>query len=239
MALTMNNQSYELALMIHNSDSSGEIPKVHLYQFINAMGTDGKEPVLPSVTLMDDIDKKIVASTGSAVFKGSRLRGFISNEETMWYLFVTNEIKSGLLTMHLDPKKPKETVSFEIFRSETEMKPVFSNQSVSMSIKIKLLVKLNEIAGETNYADGKQQNELEDKASEQLKENIMALIEKMKKEFDLDIFGFGNVVYQEKPLFFEKVKSSWDQQYQNLKVELQVQVKNKSTGVFNKAIEGD
>lgn len=59
----------------------------------------------------------------------------------------------------------------------------------------------------------------------------------MQKEFDADIFGFGNIVKADMPSVWKWIGKYWDDIFKNLNVSIEVNIETKNSGLIWKSIE--
>jgi len=228
-------RSFELKSMIDKDVNLSEIPHVAFYEFLKALIDKGIEPTAATVINEFNIDKITAKSGGMALFDKDKLVGFLDDINTKYFLFTRNLIKGGLLIVSVG-SNPKDIVTLQIYKSKTKVKPLFKNGKASISLNIETEVAIAEDATteiKTKQAIIKLQNE----AATQLENNISAMIKNVQQNYDTDVFGFGNAIYEENPKYFDKVDKNWKEEFKKLPVSVTATIKIRGSGALSNKIE--
>lgn len=236
-SVTTEIRSYEMNQMLDSQKSVSKAPKIQVYEFINALSGEGISPILPAVHLVITEGEETSELSGTAVFKRDKLVGFISEDETKSLLFITDKIKGGLLVLKENSESNHATITLEIFKNKTKVKPVYSNGKVSMDIEITTKVALDEHGANKNLTDEKGSLLLKRDAEELLKTNIKKVIQKLQKDFDADIFGFGKTIREDMPSLWKKIGPDWNHIFKNIDVNVDVNIEIKNTELLSKPIK--
>lgn len=195
---------------------------VELYEIFRILNGTGKALALPAIHVAENNGSNAGEVNGIAVFKDQRMVGYLTEEESKYYLFAVNEIKGGLLTLPADDEIQK--TSLEISKNKTETSFRYEDGQVKLTIKTDTDVYLDEYMGEEDALEGKQTAALEKAAEQALEENILGVIQKVQTEYDADIFGFGNLIYKKDLDLWKELKDDWDTHFQEIEVEVKAQV---------------
>ena len=106
-----------------------------------------------------------------------------------------DKIKGGVLVVKLGSEVGRENITLEISKSKTKIKPLYSNNKISVEIEIKTEVTIGQHATKVDYISEKGVISLKKVAEEQLEAEIKNVIQKVQNNFNVDIFGFGRTVY--------------------------------------------
>lgn len=227
-AITDKIVSYEIANMLANSASVlAKNPVIKIYQANNMLNGKGISLILPAVEVEQIGETKNLELDGTAIFKEDKLIGFLDSKESKALLFIKNMINGGLMLTNLDSDMPD--ITLEVFDSHTKVTPVFSGDTVLIDISFDVEAGVAEDQSETGYVSEEGIKKIEEAACQTLKENVTRLIDKMQKQYDSDIFGFGSLVYQNNYKFWEQNGSNWDAIFKNLPVEVSAEVHITST----------
>lgn len=201
----------------------GKIPNTKFYQTYNILNGQGSSLVLPAIQTVDSTTGKTLELSDTAIFKKDKLIDFLSDDESKFLFFVTNNIKGGILLVDMGPEK--DNVSLEISQSQTKITPVILNNNITMKIDIKTIA----VMGEEDASGGKSsENAIEDVqkiAEKQLTENVRGLVEKAQKKYDSDILGFGTTIYNCNQTYWKKAKPNWNKLFSSLKFSITAKVK--------------
>lgn len=211
-------RSLKLYEMLESQRNLSKAPIIRCVDFIQAASSDGECAILPLVggTMMKG--EKTLEISGTAVFKKDKLIGFLDGDETKYLLFIKNMINYGILPEMGKGKVTNHSISLEIFKNKTKIKPIYSDGKISIHIDTKTTAAIGEHGNETNFIDKKGRDELKTYAEKSLEKNIKALVRKVQVEYDADIFGFGNEIKIKMPWVWREISSDWDNLFQDLTV---------------------
>jgi len=229
--------SYKISNMLdHDISFLGKDPEIELYQAYNLLGGKGVSLILPSIKTSILKSGNTLDLAGTAMFKKDKLIGFLDNDESKFLLFVKDKISGGILLANIDSSE--NNISLEIVNSQTKVTPVISNDKVTIKIDIKTKVAM----GEDNTGGDKLTEtaiqDIQKNAEKQLIAGVKGIIEKVEKEYDSDIFGFGTSVFQSNPGFWKKIEPDWDKIFSTLKCQISAQIKIENTATAKIKEEG-
>ncbi|MWC30823.1 Ger(x)C family spore germination protein [Paenibacillus sp. MMS18-CY102] len=228
----------------------GGTPNVHLKDFIRDITSDGKQPVISSVTiehpsskafntevLKDTVQSTQIIADGTAVMKRAKLLGFLTVEETRDVLWAQNKIKQTSLTV---PCESDKYVQVQILHSDSHVKVDYANHRPNVRIQINVKGDISENQCRTIRLDKINGYSKTESITEQMiKKGVEGTIEKVQKEYGSDIFGFGEQMMRQHYRSFNKVKSDWDQEFVKAKVTVAVKAKIQSNGIVSKSFLND
>ncbi|MBW7571403.1 Ger(x)C family spore germination protein [Caproiciproducens faecalis] len=222
-------------ILDQNTANLAEAPKIRLYQANNLLEGQGSSLFLPSIKIAKQKAASTLELAGTAVFKQDKLVGFLDRNQSKDLLFIKNQIKGGLLLVSPDASGQK--ITLEIKESKTEIKPVFVNQLVTIQINIKTACALAEDETSKSYDTLEGLKKVEERANKMLESDITGTIQTVQTKYDSDIFGFGSLVYQSDPQYWEKEKPKWGELFPTLKVSVTADVKILNTAVAKSTIK--
>ena len=172
--------------------------------------------------------KNGVGNLGVAVFKGDKLVGQLTAEETLAHLLLRNELKKCNITIP-DPEEDDKEIDLYLT----------SNQSAQIDINIingTPFIKTNIIANAriSSINDISQEmseerlKRIEESAANYLKELLYNYLYKTSKEYHSDIAGFGKYALKEFKTNTEFEEYNWLSHYQDAFFEVNTKVKIKS-----------
>jgi len=201
------------------------------------------EIVLPTIKLINDskegekieniektkIDTKYQLD-GLAIFKDNKLQGYLNEEESKTYNILKNKINNTILTTKCDDNKYMTT---EIIDSKSEINVKKNN----IKIKIKLSGNLNEYHCNKPLDKTKTIKDIEKKFEKEVTNTLTSNINKIRKEYNSDIFGFLDKLYRTDYNKYKDIKNNWYKStYQNIDISITSDVsiisKGKVTGTI-------
>ncbi len=156
---------------------------------------------------------------GLAAFKDNILVGYLDGEETRAYNFVTNNIKSDVISIPSGD-------DFTVFRvsgakANAEMTEEDGNITIHVKVKVDLALVQEGVAMDVSQADPLKA--LEEIFNKQLSERIAATIQKVQTEFQSDIFGLGKAMHAQHPEKWKEIKDDWDDYFSKAAVAVTVE----------------
>lgn len=229
--------SVELTNILDEQKNLAKALLVPAYKFVNAVAEEGVSAVLPSLCIVDNVDGKTVKLCGTAIFKSDKLQGFISDEETYALSFILDEVKGGVIVTNIESETEEKALSLEIMESSTNIKPVYSDNKLSVEVNIDTKTFLNENMSTKSFGDEQNREEVKKNAENQLKDRIERLIEKMQKGYGADVFGFGNSVYKNIPKLWKEKWEEWDIIFRDLDVTVNINIEIEHTGLLSDSLK--
>ena len=129
-----------------------------------------------------------------------------------------------------NPISHGENVTIEIDNSATKKKVYFKNEEPVVRIEVHIVGKMVEQHGKGDLTSAGNIKALETEVSLKMKKIISDVIGNVQKNYQTDIFGFGDLVHKKNLTYWRKVKTNWDSIFSDLPVEIEVQYKNKDMG---------
>jgi spore germination protein KC len=206
---------------------------VPINEMYNTLKSEGKDLVLPVIHKAENEGKPVNEANGTAVFHGEKLAGYLTPEETKYFLFATNKVKGGVLTIASDKKGP-EDIALEISENKTKLTFTEENDKIRVKVQTKTIVFLGEAMKSIDAVDLKKIAELEAIAEKKLEANIGSVVKKAQSEFGADIFGFGSMIRKKDLKLWKRLKDTWDERFRSLKVEVRSDVRIVNTSYVKK-----
>ncbi len=181
-------------------------------------GKDEISLVLPAVHCKNNKEKKIVELNGTAIFKGDKLQGYLSPEETYTYLLATNEINRGIITVPLNDSQDK--IVLELEKNKTKMSYSYNENRLKIFLDMSSVVKVSEVNFDIDLSKRETIEEFRSAAKLQSLQRLESLINKGKKELNCDILGVGTMIHKNDPELWYKLREDWDYYIQTMEVEI-------------------
>jgi spore germination protein KC len=173
-------------------------------------------------------------ANGLAAFKEDKLVGYLSPDETKYFLFATDKVDGGILTASYR-SDGVEDISLEISKSKTERSYSISESGIKVTLKPKVDVFLAEIMIHTSLLEKETIEQIETISEEMLRKNMEVVIQKVQTEFETDIFGFGNLIFKKDPKLWKQLSSDWDQYFKNLEIEIKPEIHIVNTALLKES----
>lgn len=236
-SITSDIRSFELNSMLRSQSALAKSPQTNVNDLINSLSGEGVSAILPAVGISINEGTGTSELSGAALVKKNRLLGFLDENETRYYLFIVNKVKGSIVVDKNPSGENEPNISFEVFNSRTKVKPLYNNGKLIMDISLEIDASIGELGTTKKYIDDTGKTKLKKDMEIIIEENIKKLIEKVKYEYDADIFGFGLKVKQNMPNLWRELKDNWDEEFKNLDINVDVKVNIRNTGLMMKSIK--
>lgn len=194
-----------------------------LYQIYNILKSKGKSVVLPLVHVVHNEDTANVEVNGVAVYKGERMIGTLSPEDSKCLLFVVDKVEGGVLTF-TSGKDGSIDASLEISRNRTSKSLRVKDGKPVITVKTETDVFLDEYKHSTYDLDKQEIIMLQTAAQQSLVQSIGDVIKKVQTEYGSDIFGFGEMVREQNPALWKTLEDKWDEIFPSLEVNVECKI---------------
>ncbi|HEO8419562.1 Ger(x)C family spore germination protein [Niallia sp. FSL W8-0635] len=229
----------------HLLEDWGGDPGMNIINFISELNLEGKEPVLATVRLKGDVEKgmsmenikkvtpdAIVAVDSLAIFKEGRLVGFLSLEDARNYLWVRNKLKTTSLSIEC---KQGDYSAIRVTESQTEVTSKWKNDKPSIRVKIKAEGFIEGTQCYKSVAELGTIAKYEQLINKTFSKKIMDTITKVQRQYQSDIFGFGETMRRQDFHSFMKVKDKWDEEFAKADVKVDIDFVLRRSGIRSKS----
>ncbi|EHS59721.1 Ger(x)C family spore germination protein [Paenibacillus kribbensis] len=217
---------------------------ITLDELIAALTSQGIEPVLTGLQIVgnkevgetkENVEKIATAAqleySGMAVFKKDKLIGWLNEDESRGYNYITGKVRSSVNHVAC-PKGGKVTI--EIIRTQATIKGAVNRGEPRINIKLQVEANVGEVECigldltkvSTIY-------DIEKRGEEKLEETMRAAVRKAQKSYKSDIFGFGEAIRRANPKAWNTLKNNWSREYfADLPVNIKVNFKLRRLGTI-------
>jgi len=229
---------------------AGEIPAFRLAGIVeNAYRTARILPPMSHIKVESKIKsgssfllQKVLSADGQVKFAGAavidgkthKMAGTLNEEELEGVTWITGKGKGGVVKSFY--KETGQLIVYEIESMKSTIIPRVTGNNISFDVNIESVGRLSEnwvVSGNTFKNEFLKKAE---KSSEkEVKRLVGNVIEKMQKEYQVDVAGFGNRLRIEKPKVWQKVKKDWDQTFSETPVNYNVKLTINNYGTSGSA----
>ncbi|RED58606.1 Ger(x)C family spore germination protein [Cohnella lupini] len=201
---------------------------VTLRDFFIAASSEGINPVM-GVIEAEDLSEglrgnknKIFSLAGLAVFKELKLVGFLDENETAGFIWLTDRLKQGRLSAEL----PEGAGTVGMVLNDTKRR--ITSQISGDRIKIEL-----RLEGQGNISENNSRLDislpnnlgiarvaLEKSVENQVRDTLF----KVQAKYKVDSVGFGREIYRNKPKQWKTLKNEWDHTFPDVEVSIEVKL---------------
>lgn len=195
---------------------SSKTVAVTLDELIEDMLDEGRNPVLTGVEIEGDPeaggDKANVERTNPdtrlhyksvAIFRKDKLIGWMDDAVTVGYNYVIDNVTKN--TGYFKDKNGSLVV-MEALETTTKRKVKFIDGEPHIFLSVEALSNVEEIEGPDKIDTEDKIHELELKTQERIVERMEEAVKNVTENYNVDIFGFGQLVYHKSPKAWFKLK---------------------------------
>ncbi|GEC89809.1 Ger(x)C family spore germination protein [Brevibacillus brevis] len=218
----------------------GSIVSMRLDEVIADLLREGVEPVLVGATLkgkvrtgstdissQKDSQPNLLRYQDIGVFKKDKLLGWLNEEESIGFSYITDKVDS---TVEEIPCDKKHKIVVEIIRSKTTVNGKVKNGNPQIEVSVSAEGNVGEVACPKDLSNPQTIYKLEADVEKRIREKIVSAIHKTQKQYHSDVLGFGQSIYHNDPKGWKKVKEDWDSKFTDLNVKVKVDVRLRRTG---------
>lgn len=227
--------SYELAASIANSNKIGKYMKVEIFKIIRGISDRGSSAIAPMVNVDNNNTESKFEVSGTAIFKGEKMVGTLNEFETMFLQILKEDNIKFVLPIELENGN---NISLEIMNINRSINAKIKDNKVVIDMSINIDTVLSELASsEINYILKDERDKLKKQSEKQIEISCYKVIEKLQKEYKSDAIGYGDILKKRNPNVWKKMEYNWLDIFENIEVNLDINVEIKYNGVTNKNIE--
>ncbi|MED4286663.1 Ger(x)C family spore germination protein [Priestia megaterium] len=227
------------------SKTAGEIPAFRLSAMVeNAYRTTRILPPMPLIKLESKIQSRssfllqnVVSANGEIKFAGAgiikgktnKMIGFLNEEELDGLTWIIGKGKGGLVKSF--DKKTGQLIVYEIESMKSHIQPHVKGNNISFDVHIESVGRLSEswITSGSTFNNQFLQN-AQKTSEKKVKHLVRNTVEKMQKEYQVDVAGFGNRLRIKHPRVWMRVKENWDQTFSEVPINYDVKLMIKDYG---------
>lgn len=153
-----------------------------------------------------------------AIFKGNKLKGYLTEDESTSYNIIKNKAKSILITYECEQDKYMTVEA-------TDIKSDISTKNKEINISINMTGNINETMCSIKLNDEKNIQKIEKELKEYINSKIETSIDNIRKTYNSDIFGFLDIIYKQDYNTYKKIKDNWyKSEFKNIKINIDSKV---------------
>ncbi|PQQ66263.1 Ger(x)C family spore germination protein [Acetivibrio saccincola] len=219
---------------------------VRIIELVNSIIADGDNPVLTGIEIsQDEISPKStdilkqsgkykkLKYTGLGAFNKDKLVGWLDEDESKGYNYITDNVKNTIEHADYDSKVK---ITYEIINAKSRTKVYFLENKPAIEVKIKTKCNIEIVEGEFDVSAEENKQVLNELLASKVKLLCEKALNKAQKELKTDIFGFGEAIHRKYPKTWEKLKDDWNDKFTDLPVNITVEAETKQLGQITKPL---
>lgn len=222
---------YDLAQKLASDSQAAGVPEIHV--------TEGDEKALESLDINKMTSPPVkMKITRLGVFHGDRLVGWLNREQSFGISWLTNQVKGSTMSTSC-PKsniKDKRSISIRLSSANTKITPIKEGDQFTIKVRTKARGELLEYMCEEDLSKPDTITAIEKEVSADINETILNGWNAAQK-MHVDLPGFAGKIHLKYPKLWKKIQKDWDKNLENVKLDIQVDVKVQRPGLFKKSFD--
>lgn len=186
--------------------------------------------MLPAARCIENNGQNATEVNGIALFLKDRLIGYETPENTLYYLFIMDELQNGVISFPVTD--PDESVSMQIKSSKASTGVSYENGQLSVALHLKIKLNVMEVKGQLAVSQAQQREQLEVLTEQMISLRISEFFHEIQTRVGVDIFGLGKLLYQKEPEVWRSVEADWESLFQKASLSVAVEADIISSGVM-------
>lgn len=185
--------------------------------------------VLPYLMLSED--KREITLDNVAIFKKGEMITYLPENDTSTLLLMKDMLKRSMLNLgSTNPQlKKTESTSLVIFPKKRKIDVAVKNNKISMDMHFNIDANLFSLQPLDKLIDEKILKEIEIKGSEKIKTRMISLIDKLQKEYKVDVLNLSEYLRCCEPDFYENIE--WSDEFTEINFDISVKIELEGLGI--------
>ncbi|MGI6567774.1 MAG: Ger(x)C family spore germination protein [Limnochordia bacterium] len=235
-----------VGIVLNGVEKLSTVVDVDLRSFFGALAADGLEPVAIRAEIIDQppdddprgrLERTTIPATpritGAAVFRGTKLVGWLNKAETRGLNWVKGKAQSGVILVE-QPNERDKLISIEVVRSNSKMRTEVVDGKPVVSIEVEVMGNFADRQDFLVNPEGIAASVLsiERQMATVIRNEVEAAINRAK-ELGSDIFGFGQAFHRFHPQAWKQLRKEWnDKGFQELDVKIVTRAMLRRSGLI-------
>ncbi|MEK3883996.1 Ger(x)C family spore germination protein [Paenibacillus sp. PL2-23] len=221
--------------VIHEISNLGMGMRVTVKDFNMMVKADAGAAIMPFIDILPPREgeqklQSIPYIVGSAVFKGDKLIGTLSDLATRGVMWIRDEVERATITV--EPDQAEGFVSIFPVRQSTTLIPVIEEGRYSIRMRIDSEGDLVLNGTDMNPGEPGAIASMEAAVKAAIRDRIELALQKVQQEMKADIFGFGEAFHRKYPKEWKEMKERWDAEFPQVEVPLDITVFIRRSGMI-------
>lgn len=195
-------------------------------EMLIATNNEGINPTIPAIEI--DKKSKLVRIAGLAIFNNDlQLLGYIDAEEKRDFLWILGDLKKHTVSI----KYKDGNASIDLLKLKSKIIPKISGGQKKFTVFLKADAELIENNTDLMMPYRNDIKIIEKEFEQYVENQVLQTIQKVQKNFGVDIFGFGEVIHRKHPYQWKKIKKDWNEQFSKANITVKANFDIKQTGL--------
>jgi spore germination protein KC len=215
-----------LSRMVQNLSNVSPYYKVRMLDFASRLLDKSTAPVAPLISVVEEDGGQEIRMLGMAVFKGDRMIGRLSNDETSGYVWAMGPVEQCEVVAGTDAGR----AVFQIMRMDCDREAELREDGgVRVTLRVNAVLNVGELQGFEGIKTDELLPYLSGLAQDGIRSRIMDTFE-IARGLNADIYEFGALIHGKYPREWKSMKAEWDAIFPEIVFDVQVNARISATG---------
>ena len=214
MSTVISAEINELIDEIGNNVSSGK--KSNLYKIYNNI-TASADIALPAFSVNED--RPVI--DGIALFKDAKLAGYLEQDYAEYYQMSADLINYATFSFPIN-KDFNTSISITNNMSDISYE-IKENRGLRLKVQVKFDASVREVYSNIDVDSINGENIFKEACESHISQNIYDLIDKSRRDYNVDILDFAGYIYRNDPKYWEEIKDKWDDMLKEAEIVVNVE----------------
>ncbi|WP_246941818.1 Ger(x)C family spore germination protein [Bacillus pinisoli] len=223
----------------------GGDPDIRLTDFITALSSKGREPVLATIRVKGDPEKgktvenmqtveqdALIEVSGLAIFRDDKYVGTLGVIDARNYLWLEG-LESTSLTVPC--QEEGKFIGVRVRRSSSSIESSMKNGKPYFKVTMKAEGKIEATQCIENLEKINTYQDFEEATEKFVKDDVTRTIQLLQEKYESDVFGFGEALERQHYDDFQKLKGDWDHYFAEATIDVDVDIHIRRSGIRNKS----
>ncbi|MDQ0190235.1 Ger(x)C family spore germination protein [Alicyclobacillus cycloheptanicus] len=219
------------ARAIRGMEQTGTMPRVDAREFIADL-TDDRDPYavgIEPVETLSENEPQTFRLDHVAVFRRDKLVGWLENRQVEGLLWIEGEMRNLSTTVSVPGRG---YVGLKLDTERSTVTPVLQRGRPEIRITVQATDDIIENGTSLDFNQQQAVEQVRAAAEQQIESDIKRTLDVLQHQYHADICGFGQKLYEHYPRLYQtQLKPNWDQVYENLPVDVQVNLQVRRSGL--------
>lgn len=211
-----------LSEILFRAEKTTRLFSTPVWKFQNNWKRRGISPVVPGVKIKEDEEETLAQIDCAAIISDQGLVGWLDCTEMQSFLFLTHEVRRGVLSIR--DEENNRDISLRIITNKTLVNPIYKEGELTMRVQVETKAVLLEFGNDIGAICPEERVRLEAQAGKALQELLEEVVERVQREYQTDIFGFGQTLKREHPSLWREKASHWEETFTQLEIQIDVSI---------------
>ncbi|REE81478.1 spore germination protein KC [Paenibacillus taihuensis] len=224
---------YISTMLVREQSAVGAKP-YYYRQFLADALCETMQPLLPAVEVTPNNHYRYVGSAIMNKDDNLKLVGFLNAKESSYANWIIGRQSALTITARVGPGKEEVSLSAKALSKKLRFE-MLDPPRITVTLQgTGIMTENNSSLNPSKSGDLKQ---IEKDLSRETQEEVQAMVDKVQKQYRMDIFGFGEFVHRDHPRRWKSFHGKWSRTFPALRIVVKVELQAKDPGQTNTTID--